>query len=134
MSGRFVFQGTGSRSGALIQLALQGCRLLAGRVAVEPLPVGLKVREPGQLAAAWRDVKKQISGDGQTIRVRDGARALELLGKLGVFSVPEDGVKLSRGSLTITVTRGKKEDRVFYVLAVTEEDGTRREVKLVPAS
>ena len=94
----------------------------------------MQQREPGQLAAAWRDVKKQISGDGQTIRVRDGARALELLGKLGVFSVPEDGVKLSRGSLTITVTRGKKEDRVFYVLAVTEEDGTRREVKLVPPS
>lgn len=43
-------------------------------------------------------------------------------------------MKLSRGSLTITVTRGKKEDRVFYVLAVTEEDGTRREVRLVPAS
>ena len=28
----------------------------------------------------------------------------------------------------------RKEDRVFYVLAVTEEDGTRREVKLVPSS
>ena len=94
----------------------------------------MQQREPRQLAAAWQEVKKQISGDGQSIRVRDGARALELLEELGVFSVPEDGVKLSRGSLTITVTRGKKEDRVFYVLAVTEEDGTRREVKLVPPS
>ncbi|MBT8779054.1 hypothetical protein [Akkermansia muciniphila] len=94
----------------------------------------MQQREPGQLAAAWQDVKKQISGDGQTIRVRDGARALELLGELGVVSVPEDGVKLSRGTLTIIVTRGKKEDGVFYVLTVTEEDRTRREVRLVPSS
>lgn len=94
----------------------------------------MQQREPVQLAAAWQDVKKQISGDGQTIRVRDGAKALELLAKLDVFSVPEDGVKLSRGALTIIVTPGKKEDRVFYMLTVTEEDGTRREVKLVPPS
>ena len=97
-------------------------------------PLSQAEMQQRQLAAAWQEVKKQISGDGQSIRVRDGARALELLEELGVFSVPEDGVKLSRGSLTITVTRGKKEDRVFYVLAVTEEDGTRREVKLVPSS
>ena len=36
--------------GAAVQLALQGCRLLASRIGVESLPVGLKVRELGQLA------------------------------------------------------------------------------------
>ena len=37
----------------------------------------MQQREPGQLAAAWRDVKKQISGDGQTIRVRDAPGRLD---------------------------------------------------------
>lgn len=104
-------------------------------MALPPLSLAeMQQREPGQLAAAWQDVKKQISGDGQTIRVRDGARALDVLAELGVASVPEDGVKLSRGGLTIVVRRGNREDGVFYVLTVTEEDGTSREVKLVPSS
>lgn len=104
-------------------------------MALPPLSLAeMQQREPGQLAAAWQDVKKQISGDGQTIRVRDGARALELLAELGVASVPEDGVKLSRGGLTIVVRRGNREDGVFYVLTVTEEDGNSREVKIVPSS
>lgn len=104
-------------------------------MALPPLSLAeMQQREPGQLAAAWQDVKKQISGDGQTIRVRDGARALDVLAELGVASVPEDGVKLSRGGLTIVVRRGNREDGVFYVLTVTEEDGTSREVKIVPSS
>lgn len=95
---------------------------------------GMQQREPRQLAAAWQAVKKQISSDGQTIRVRDGAQALELLAELGVSSVPEDGVRLSCGHLAITVRRGRKEDGVFYVLAVTEEGGASREVKLISSS
>lgn len=94
----------------------------------------MQQREPARLASAWQDVKKQISDDGQTIPVRDGAKALELLAELGVTSVPEDGVKLSRSGLTIVVRRGNREDGVFYVLTVTEEGGTSREVKLVPCS
>ncbi len=97
-------------------------------------PAEMRQQEPRQLAAAWQDVKKQIADDGQTIRVRDGIQALELLAELGISSVPEDGVRLSRGSLTIVVTRGKKEDGVFYVLAVKEEGGASLEVKMVPAS
>ncbi|WP_297408377.1 hypothetical protein [uncultured Akkermansia sp.] len=97
-------------------------------------PAEMRQQEPRQLAAAWQEVKKQIADDGQTIRVRDGIQALELLAELGISSVPEDGVRLSRGSLTIVVTRGKKEDGVFYVLAVKEEGGARLEVKMVPAS
>ena len=89
---------------------------------------------PRQLAAAWQEVKKQIADDGKTIRVRDGIQALELLAELGISSVPADGVRLSRGSLTIVVTRGKKEDGVFYVLAVKEEGGASLEVKMVPPS
>lgn len=73
----------------------------------------MQQREPRQLAAAWQEVKKQISGDGQTIRVRDGARALELLEELGVFSVPEDGVKLSRGSLTLPSRAGRRRTGCF---------------------
>lgn len=87
-----------------------------------------------QLAAARQEVKKQIADDGKTIRVRDGIQALELLAELGISSVPADGVRLSRGSLTIVVTRGKKEDGVFYVLAVKEEGGASLEVKMVPPS
>lgn len=78
-------------------------------------PAEMRQREPRQLAAAWQEVKKQIADDGKTIRVRDG-------------------VRLSRGSLTIVVTRGKKEDGVFYVLAVKEEGGASLEVKMVPPS
>lgn len=104
-------------------------------MALPPLSLAeMQQREPGQLAAAWQDVKKQISGDDRTIRVRDRAKALELLAELGVVSVPEDGVRLSRGSLTIIVRPGNRENGVFYVLTVTEEDGTSREVKLVPSS
>jgi hypothetical protein len=58
----------------------------------------------------------------------------QLLAELGISSVPADGVRLSRGSLTIVVTRGKKEDGVFYVLAVKEEGGASLEVKMVPPS
>lgn len=97
-------------------------------------PAEMQQREPRQLAAAWQEVKKQISGDGRTIRVRDGIQALEILAELGVSSVPEDGVRLSCGSLTIVVTRGKKEDGAFYVLSVTEDGGASREVKLVSFS
>lgn len=97
-------------------------------------PAEMQQRDPRQLAAAWQGVKKQISGDGQIIRVRDGIQALEVLAELGVFSVPADGVRLSCGSLTIVVMRGKKEDGVFYVLTVTEEGGASLEVKLVPSS
>lgn len=93
----------------------------------------MQQRDPGQLAAAWQEVKKQISDDGQTIRVRDGIQALEVLAELGVSSVPADGVRLSRGSLTIVVPRGKKEDGVLYVLTVTEDGDASREVKLVPS-
>ncbi len=78
-------------------------------------PAEMRQREPRQLAAAWQEVKKQIADDGKTIRVRDG-------------------VRLSRGSLTIVVTHGKKEDGVFYVLAVKEEGGASLEVKMVPPS
>ena len=78
--------------------------------------------------------KEQIADDGKTIRVRDGIQALELLAELGISSVPADGVRLSRGSLTIVVTRGKKEDGIFYVLAVKEEGGASLEVKMVPPS
>ena len=97
-------------------------------------PAEMRQREPRQLAAAWQEVKKQIADDGKTIRVRDGIQALELLAELGISSVPADGVRLSRGSLTIVVTRGKKEDGVFYVLAVKEEGGANLEVKMVPPS
>lgn len=76
-------------------------------------PAEMRQREPRQLAAAWQEVKKQIADDGKTIRVRDGIQALELLAELGISSVPADGVRLSRGSLTIVVTRGKKEDGIF---------------------
>ena len=87
-------------------------------------PAEMRQQEPRQLAA----------DDGLTLRVRDGIQALELLAELGISSVPEDGVRLSRGSLIIVVTRGKKEDGVFYVLAVKEEGGASLEVKMVPAS
>ena len=97
-------------------------------------PAEMRQREPRQLAAAWQEVKKQIADDGKTIRVRDGIQALELLAELGISSVPADGVRLSRGSLTIVVTRGKKEDGIFYVLAVKEEGGASLEVKMVPPS
>ena len=93
-------------------------------------PAEMRQREPRQLAAAWQ----QIADDGKTIRVRDGIQALELLAELGISSVPADGVRLSRGSLTIVVTRGKKEDGIFYVLAVKEEGGASLEVKMVPPS
>ena len=96
-------------------------------------PAEMRQREPRQLAAAWQEVKKQIADDGKTIRVRDGIQALELLAELGISSVPADGVRLSRGSL-IVVTRGKKEDGIFYVLAVKEEGGASLEVKMVPPS
>ena len=96
-------------------------------------PAEMRQREPRQLAA-WQEVKKQIADDGKTIRVRDCIQALELLAELGISSVPADGVRLSRGSLTIVVTRGKKEDGVFYVLAVKEEGGASLEVKMVPPS
>lgn len=76
-------------------------------------PAEMRQQEPRQLAAAWQEVKKQIADDGQTIRVRDGIQALELLAELGISSVPEDGVRLSRGSLTIVVTRGKKRTGFF---------------------
>ena len=66
--------------------------------------------------------------------MRDGIQALELLAELGISSVPAVGVRLSRGSLTIVVTRGKKEDGIFYVLAVKEEGGASLEVKMVPPS
>ncbi len=88
-------------------------------------PAEMRQREPRQLAAAWQEVKKQIADDGKTIRVRDGIQALELLA---------ERVRLSRGSLTIVVTRGKKEDGIFYVLAVKEEGGASLEVKMVPPS
>lgn len=94
----------------------------------------MQQREPRQLAAAWQEVKKRISDDGRTIRVRDGVQALEILAELGVSSVPADGVRLSRGHLSIVVTPGKKEDGALYVLTVTEEGGASREVKLVPVS
>ena len=97
-------------------------------------PAEMRQREPRQLAAAWQEVKKQIADDGKTIRVRDGIQALEILAELGISSVPADGVRLSRGSLTIVVTRGKKEDGIFYVLAVKEEGGASLEVKMVPPS
>ena len=97
-------------------------------------PAEMRQREPRQLATAWQEVKKQIADDGKTIRVRDGIQALELLAELGISSVPADGVRLSRGSLTIVVTRGKKEDGIFYVLAVKEEGGASLEVKMVPPS
>lgn len=89
---------------------------------------------PASLPPPWQEVKKQIADDGKTIRVRDGIQALELLAELGISSVPADGVRLSRGSLTIVVTRGKKEDGIFYVLAVKEEGGASLEVKMVPPS
>lgn len=97
-------------------------------------PAEMRQREPRQLAAAWQEVKKQMADDGKTIRVRDGIQALELLAELGICSVPADGVRLSCGSLTIVVTHGRKEDGVFYVLAVKEEGGASLEVKMVPSS
>uniref|UniRef100_UPI003FD88640 hypothetical protein n=1 Tax=Akkermansia muciniphila TaxID=239935 RepID=UPI003FD88640 len=78
--------------------------------------------------------KQQLADDGKPHRVRDGIQALELLAELRIFSVPADGVRLSCGSLTIVVTQGKKEDGVFYVLAVKEEGGVSLEVKMVPSS
>ena len=94
----------------------------------------MRQRDHRQLAAAWQEVKKKLADDGKTIRVRDGIQALELLAELGSSSGPADGVRLSRGSLTIVVTRGKKEDGIFYVLAVKEEGGASLEVKMVPPS
>ena len=71
-------------------------------------PAEMRQREPRQLAAAWQEVKKQIADDGKTIRVRDGIQALELLAELGISSVPADGVRLSRGSLTVGFPEGVK--------------------------
>lgn len=103
-------------------------------MALPPLSLAdMQEIHPRQLAAGWQEVKKQISGDGQTIRVRDGIQALEVLVELGVSAITADGVRLSHGSLTIVVTRGKKEDGVLYVLTVTEDGDVSREVKLVPS-
>ncbi len=46
-------------SGAAVQFALPRRRLLAGRVSVEALPVGLQMRELGQLAALGQQIHQE---------------------------------------------------------------------------
>lgn len=95
-------------------------------------PADMQEVHPRDLAAAWQDVRKRASPEQKTIPVRDRAAALELLQKLGVVRVPEDGVKLSSDGLTIIVKPGERESGVFYILQSQDAAGTACEIRIVP--
>lgn len=87
-----------------------------------PAHAGMQEMHPHSLAAAWQIVKKQMSADGQTLFVQDRAAALDLLNRLGVSMVPEEGVRLEKDGCIIVIRPGGKDSSIFYKLNVSEKD------------